>query len=348
MLHIGIDLGGLESQVCIRGEAGRIKRETLWPTRQLEDLTRELEPSRVIVETCAESFAVAERIRAQGHDVRIVPATLVRQLGVGARGIKTDVRDARVLSDVSTKIELPSVHIPRLSSREARSTATLRDSLVRSRTLLINTVRGWLRTQLVRIPGGSKFTFPRRVRETLLARPDGMPTGIERQLIVIDELTAQIKTADAEIKALAQNNETCRLLMTAPGVGPLTSLFFYTVVDDVTRFKGAQALESYLGLTPGEHSSSLRKSRTSITKAGSSQVRRVMVQACWAAWTFRKNDPLVQWAAQVAERRGRKIAIVAMARKLAGILFAMWRDGRPYNQRLVREDLAVSDTSSAT
>jgi len=211
--------------------------------------------------------------------------------------------------------------------------------------MLINTVRGWLRTQLIRIPGGSKFTFPRRVRETLLALPDGMPTGIERQLVVIDELTAQIRVADGEIKQLAQGNETCRLLMTAPGVGPLTSLYFYTVVDDVSRFKGAQALQSYLGLTPGEHSSSLRKSRTSITKAGSSQVRRVLVQACWAASTFRKKDPLVQWGAQVAARRGKKIAVVAMARKLSGILFAMWRDNRAYNRQLVREGLTASESA---
>jgi transposase len=334
MLHFGIDLGGMESQVCVREESGEIVLETTWRTDQLQELLSEYGPSRVVIETCAEAFAVAERVKALGHDVRVVPATLVRQLGVGARGIKTDVRDARALSEVSCRIELPTVHIPKPVSRDIRAVAGLRDALVRSRTLLINTVRGWLRTQLVRLPRGSKYTFAARVRTTLLARPEGMPAGIERQLVVIEELIKQVRAADEEIKGIAENNPTCRLLMTAPGVGALTAVYFTTVVDEVERFGGAQAVESYLGLTPGEHSSSTRESRTGITKAGSGQVRRVLVQACWSAWVHAPKDPLVEWAQQVGKRRGPKVAVVAMARKLAGILYAMWRDGREYDGRL--------------
>jgi transposase len=335
MLHFGIDLGGMESQVCVREESGKIVLETIWPTGSLQELLKEYGPSRVVLETCAEAFAVAERIKVLGHDVRVVPATLVRQLGVGARGIKTDIRDARALSEVSCRIELPTVHIPKPVSRDIRAVASLRDALVRSRTLLINTVRGWLRTQLIRVPSGAKQTFAARVRKKLLERPEGMPVAIERQLVVIEELVKQVRSADEEIRSIAENDPTCRLLMTAPGVGPLTAVYFMTVVDEVKRFGGAQAVESYLGLTPGEHSSSLRQARTGITKAGSGQVRRVLVQACWSAWVHADKDPLVEWAQQVAKRRGPKVAVVAMARKLAGILYAMWRDGREYDSRLV-------------
>ena len=236
---------------------------------------------------------------------------------------------------MSCRIELPTVHIPKPVSRDIRAVASLRDALVRSRTLLINTVRGWLRTQLIRVPSGAKQTFAARVRKKLLERPEGMPVAIERQLVVIEELVKQVRSADEEIRSIAENDPTCRLLMTAPGVGPLTAVYFMTVVDEVKRFGGAQAVESYLGLTPGEHSSSLRQARTGITKAGSGQVRRVLVQACWSAWVHADKDPLVEWAQQVAKRRGPKVAVVAMARKLAGILYAMWRDGREYDSRLV-------------
>ena len=335
MLHFGIDLGGSLSQICIRDDTGTIIEELCSPTDELQHVLAKYEPSRVILETCAEAFAVADRLKVQGHDVRIVPATLVRQLGVGARGIKTDVRDARVLSDVSTKIDLPSVHIPAESSREARTVASLRDALVRSRTMLINTVRGWLRTQLIKLPRGSKFTFTARVRRVLTEIHGPVPTAIERQLVVIDELISQVKAADAELKTMAEADPTCRLLMTAPGVGPLTAIYFRTVIDEVGRFAGAKSVESYLGLTPGENSSSLRKSRTAITKAGSSYVRRVLVQACWVIWMKKPRDPLAIWGRQVASRRGRKVAVVAMARKLAGILYAMWRDGGPYTPELV-------------
>ena len=107
MEHVAIDLGGRKSQVCVRSADGSILEEKQCETRALCRYLDRRPPSRVIVETCAEAFAVADAAMAAGHDVRVVPATLVRSLGVGARGIKTDVRDARVLSEVSCRIELP-------------------------------------------------------------------------------------------------------------------------------------------------------------------------------------------------------------------------------------------------
>jgi transposase len=101
--------------------------------------------SRVILETCSEAFRVADLALSHGHEVRVVPATLVRSLGVGARRIKTDRRDAQVLSEVSCRIDLPSVHVTTELARERRSMCTMREELIAPRTALINCVRGWLR-----------------------------------------------------------------------------------------------------------------------------------------------------------------------------------------------------------
>ncbi len=177
-------------------------------------------------------------------------------------------------------------------------------------------------------------TFTQRVRAKLLSTNEGIPSYVERQLVAIEALSTQIAEADKEAKAIANENKVTRQLMTIPGVGSITALHFVAAVDQVTRFANAHALESYLGLTPGENSSSERKQRTSITKAGPPQVRRMLVQASWSIWRSRQQDPLVRWGRQLAERRGRPIAIVAMARKLAGMLFAMWRDGTTYDRRL--------------
>src|SRR6202022_3580330 len=103
---------------------------------------------RVVLETCSEAFAIADAAREEGHEVRVVPATLVRSLGVGARGIKTDRRDARALSEVSCRINLPSVHVPSVESRERKALCGMRECLVEARTKLINSVRGWARGQL--------------------------------------------------------------------------------------------------------------------------------------------------------------------------------------------------------
>jgi transposase len=182
MEHCAIDLGGRKSRVCIRASDGAIVHESFQDTLDLKEFLRLIPKSRVIVKTCAESFAVADAAREAGHEIRIVPATLVKTLGVGARKTKTDRRDAQVLSEVSCRIDLPSVHLPSHSSREVKSICGLRDGLVSSRTQLINNVRGWLRGQGRRIRSGS---FTARVREI-----DGLPEWVLSQLRPIDAISA--------------------------------------------------------------------------------------------------------------------------------------------------------------
>lgn len=331
MEHIAIDLGGKESQVCIRSSEGKILEQKRVRTAKLEAYLKDRPKSRVIVETSAEAFAIADGALRQGHEAKVVPATLAPALGVGARRTKNDVRDAQALSEVSTRIELPSVHIPSLISRERKAMCAIRDSLIETRTNLVNSVRGWLRTQLRRPRTGAVSTFPKRVRAILLNREEGMPMFIERALLAIEALTAQIKEADAELESLAKEDETCRCLMTVPGVGPATSIRFAAAIDDIQRFSSAHSVESYLGLTPGEDSSSLRQRRTGITKAGPKQTRRVLVQAAWSLFRTRPRDSIVLWAKQIAERRGKRIAAIALARKLAGVLYAIWRDSSRYD-----------------
>jgi transposase len=329
MKHVAIDLGGRESQLCTRAEDGSIVKEAKVSTRSLLKLVKEWEPSRVVLETSAEAFRVADAALACGHEVRVVPATLVKQLGVGARGVKNDRKDAQVLSQVSCRIDLPSVHIPSESSRELKSLCGSREALVKIRTLLVNNVRGWLRTQLARIRTGSPCTFPARVREHATSALMEIPPHVERQLLVTETVNLQIREADSQLRKIAGGNEVCRRLMTVPGVGPVTAVRFLAAIDDRTRFGNAHAVQSYIGLTPGENSSSERKQNTGITKAGPSELRRTLIQAAWCALR-RTNEPMVLWANQIAARRGKFIAVVALARKIAGILFALWRDGTTY------------------
>lgn len=346
MEHYAIDLGGRESQICIRDEQGQVVQERRVRTTELGRLLSKRAPSRVIVETCSEAFAVAEQARDCQHEVKVVPATLVKTLGVGRRGVKNDRRDAQVLSEVSCRIELPSVHVPSAVSRHRKSLCCAREALIRCRTLLVNSVRGYLRTQLVTLRGGRSETFVERVRQTLVRHPEGLSEFVDWQLESLETLNAQIAQADQALWELAKQDETCRRLMSAPGVGPVTAVRFVAAIDDVQRFAHAHALESYLGLVPGERSSGQRQRRTGITKAGSSQVRWALIQASWCLLRARAQGPLSQWAKSVAQRRGKAIAVVATARKLAGILFAMWRDNNDYDP--LRAATLVTHATSAT
>jgi transposase len=334
MNHIAIDLGGRESQLCIRSSDGKVLEELRYPTRLLPRWLKTRERSRIILETCSESFPVADAALELGHEVRVVPSSLVKTLGVGARGIKTDRRDAQQLSAASCMIDLPSVHVPSQQARERKALCGMRDILVGSRTSLINSVRGYLRTLPRRtMRSGVASTFAQRVRQMYEAEPARpIPSYVERQLQAIEVLSQQIDDADKEIKQIAEGDPLCQRLMTAPGVGPVTSVRFAATVDRVDRFANAHQVESYLGLTPGEHSSSDGKHVLSITKAGPAAMRWLLVQAAWCIYRSRRPQRLQQWAREVEKRRGKRVAVVALARKLAGILYAMWRDGSDYKE----------------
>lgn len=330
MNHVAIDLASRESQVCIRKPDGTIIEERKHPTRTLGEWMKSWEVSRVILETSSEAFRVADAAKAAGHEVRVVPSVLAKQLGVGERGVKTDARDARALSQASCRIELHSVHIPSPQARELRSIVRSRELLLSSRTMTINHIRGWLRTQLWRLRKGSPESFPDRVRGRALEASQPVPEHIERMLLVLDALNEQVRAADRQLRATAKANPICQRLMSIPGIGPVTAVSFVAQIDDVSRFDHAFRVQSYLGLTPGEHSSGDRARRTGITKAGASSVRRNLIQAAWVAWMRAPHEPFVRWARQIAERRGKFVAIVALARKLAGIMFAVWRDQTTY------------------
>ena len=331
MEHLAIDLGGKESQICVRRSDGEIVDERRCRTVALATYLAGRPASRVVIETCSEAFSVADAAVHAGHEVRVVPATLVRSLGVGARRLKNDRRDARVLSEVSCRIDLPSVHVPSLEARQRKTVCGMRDALVSARTKLVNTVRGWLRADGRRPRSGDVATFPARVRALCLERP--LPPYVERQLHTIETLTTQITAADRDLAATAKADPIARRLMTVPGVGATTAVRFVAALDEISRFPGAHAVESYLGLVPGENSSAERTRRTSITKAGPSALRWCLVQAAWAARRTRRKDPMHRWVDEVEKRRGTRVAVLALARKLAGILFAIWRDGTAYDAR---------------
>lgn len=334
MDHVAIDLGGRESQICVRAADGRIVEETRVATTGLRKYLAKRTTSVVIVETCAEAFGVADDAQELGHEVKVVPASLARSLGVGSRGLKNDVRDARNLSEASCRMStLPSVHIPTAAARERKAICGMREGLVGARTQLINTVRGWVRGQgLGATKRGGTETYPKRVRDHYRARRESeMPDFVERQLKAVEALNQLIAQADEQLETLAESDPACQLLMSMPGVGPVTAVRFTSAIDDPHRFRSAHRVQSYLGLTPGEDSSSEKQRLTSITKAGAKNVRWALVQAAWVARRFRKTDPMVQWSLRIEGRRGRPIAAVALARKMAGILWAMWKTGKKYD-----------------
>jgi len=156
---------------------------------------------------------------------------------------------------------------------------------------------------------------------------DVLRAEIEPALTLLVSVEAQIRAARG-VAELAREDPNVRRLQTVPGVGPVTATAYVAALDSQARFSSARQVSSYLGLVPREMSSGERQHRGRITKAGNNHIRWLLVQAAWSiVRSKRVHAGMLQlWALQVAQRRGKYVAVVALARKLAGILFAMWRD----------------------
>ena len=151
-------------------------------------------------------------------------------------------------------------------------------------------------------------------------------------------LNAQLTYSDATIEHLAVQDPRVLRLRSVPSIGPVTAAAFLAAIDDAQRFRHAHQLEAYLGLVPGERSSGETQRRGAITKAGHSRPRWLLIQA--AVSILRRRPPQAEdlrtWALRIAARRGKQVAVVALARRLAGILYALLRDGSVFEPQRVR------------
>ena len=148
-------------------------------------------------------------------------------------------------------------------------------------------------------------------------------------------LGEQLAAADADLGALAAADPVVTRLRTMPTIGPITALAYVAALDDVTRFTDAHQVQGYLGLVPSEYSSGDRRVRGRITKRGDVRLRWLLVEAGWRVVRAPNAEwrDLRTWGVKVADRRGKPIAAVALARRLAAIRYAMWRDGTSYRAR---------------
>jgi transposase len=247
-----------------------------------------------------------------------------------SKKVKTDKRDARTLAEACLLGAYRATHRVSAEQRHVRSELLVRDSLVRTRTRYVALIKATVRREGLRLTsGGAEHTIGKvraiPLREEVLQE-------LRPILELLSPINREIEGADKRLKQLGETDPRVRRLMTAPGVGPVTALAFVAALDDVTRFESAHQVESYLGLVPSEYSSGERQHRGRITKRGNARVRWLLVEAGWRILRSRSSEcaPLRAWAMQIAARRGKRIAVVALARRLSGILYAMWRDGSEY------------------
>jgi len=282
---------------------------------------------RILLESSTDSEWVAQHLESLGHEVIVADPNYAPMYGSRSRHIKTDTRDTAALFDACRLGIYRAAHRVSAAQRARRQQLRIRRHLVQLRSRSISVLRAVLRQEGWQLPSGSSERVTARLDQVAL--PTELQTILAPLRTWLSELNQLLETADAAVAALATSTPVARNLMTAPGVGPVVALTFAAVLDDPARFGGDAARASaFLGLVPSENSSAERRLKGHITKAGPGDLRALLVQASWTIWRGRSaaGADLRTWAHALAARRGRRIAIVALARRLSRILFAMWRD----------------------
>ena len=332
MDSIGIDLHKRESQLCTITEDGELLEQRIVTTR--ERFTAVLSarpPARILLEASTESEWVARHLESLGHTVLVADPGFAAMYATRSKRVKTDKRDARTLCEALQLGAYRAVHRASDAQRHLRGQLAVRDALVRTRTRYIAIMKATVRRDGLRLPSGEAEQTVTKLLVLPLA--EHVRAELAPLVALWAPLQAELTAADARLTAIARTHPVVMRLCTMPSIGPVTALAFVAALDDIARFHSAHQVQAYLGLVPSEYSSGDRRARGHITKRGDARMRWLLVETGWRI--LRSSNPalagLKAWAQQIAVRRGKRIATVALARRVAGILYAMWRDDVPYH-----------------
>ena len=338
MEYGAIDLHKLRSQIRVLAEDGAIALDAKIATTRGE-FTRvwgARARMRILIESSTESEWVAQHLEALGHEATVVDPNYLPMYGSRSRKVKTDRRDVAALAEACRTGTYRRAHRASAEAQALRQTLRIRRQFVRCRSGQISLLRSLLRQEGLRLGSGGAESVVARL--AALEMPAAVAARLTPLQTAIGQLTQLIRAADATLHARASTDVIAQHLMSAPGVGPIVALTYRAVLDDPARFGGdVRRASAYLGLVPSEDSSAERRHKGHITRTGPRELRALLVQASWVIWRSKSADgaALRTWAHALAGRRGRRIAVVALARRLSRILLALWRDRTDFQGRPV-------------
>lgn len=336
-----LDVSQEETAICVVDQNGGILAEAKVPTcpdaiaRWLAERAEDLE--RVGMETGPLAVWLWNALTA-----REVPLVCLDARHAG--GVlkmmpnKTDRHDARGLAQIVRTGWFKAVQIKSHDAYVNRALLTAREALVGMRVKLENEIRGLLKTFGVMFGkrvGGFKRRAEEIIRSELAVSPELVPI-FEALMQARRDILVRIAALDSRIRAIAKRHATVRLLMTAPGVGPITAMAVVAAFDDASRFRRSSSAGAYLGLTPRRYESGEISRNGRVSKRGDRFTRKCLYEAANAIFCRNLGDTgLRSWAKAIAERTGPRKAKVALARKLTVTLHAMWRTNTPFQEEAV-------------
>jgi transposase len=326
---IAVDLAKSVFQVAVSHRPGHLDEERRLSRDRFLAFFAQRPPATIVLEACGSAHYWARQLQPFGHAVRLLPPHDVRPY---VRRNKTDRTDAKGLLEANRNEEIHPVPVKTIEHQAIASLHRLRSTWLATRTARLNTLRGLLREFGIFIPTGSQRVVPRvRALHEDPAVPPLLHATLAAACDEIEMLEVNMRAVERQLAALADDMPDVQLLQTVPGVGLITAT---ALVTDIRRFPSGRHFASFLGLTPREDSSALRRRLGAINKQGDVYVRMLLTHGArslvWHAKAAKRPTSLQQWAMQTELRRGRNVAAVAMANKLARIVWAVWVQQRPF------------------
>jgi transposase len=330
---IAVDIAKSVFEIAVSTRPGTVAERIRLSRPRFLEFFAQREASVVLLEACGSAHYWARRLQELGHQVRLLPP---HEVSPYVTRNKTDRNDAKALLEASRNQEIRPVPVKSVPQHTLMALHRLRSAWLAARTARLNTVRGLLRELGFVIPVGARQVVP-RVQELVEDPESGLPDALRgpfsEALDEIVRLEARIRDVERRLEHLARQLPVVGRLRTVPGIGLLTATALVAFVGDVTRFPSGRHFASYLGLTPSERSSALRRRLGAISKRGNTYLRMLLSHGARAVLIRANNDEhdrLRSWARQIQQHRGHNKATIALANKLARIAWAVWKKEGTY------------------
>ena len=333
---IGIDIGKNSFHVVGLDARGAILLLQKWSRGQVEGRLANMPPCLIGMEACVGAHHLSRKLKAFGHDARLMPAKYVRPY---SKGQKNDFRDAEAIAEAVQRPTMKFVAMKTAEQLDLQALHQVRARLVSQRTGIINQIRAFLLERGVAVRQGLRFLRAELPR-ILTTPPDVLSP---RMVCVIEGLAEDWRRLDErigylsdEIAALAQQDAGCARLVSVPGIGPIISSAMVAAIGNGDAFSKGRDFAAWLGLVPKQISTGDRTILGKISKRGNRYLRVLFVQAAWVvlikpqSW---ERHGLKPWIEAAKKRLHRNVLAIALANKLARIAWSVLARGRSFDAR---------------
>jgi len=323
---IGLDLAKSVFQVHgVSADGMTVLRRQLRRGQVLAFFSR-LEPCLIGMEACSGAHHWARELAALGHEVRLMPAAYVKPYV--KRG-KTDRADAEAICDAVTRPTMRFVPVKSADAQAALLDHRARDFLIRQQTQTVNTIRAHLAEFGIVVAKGIHNVD--RLLEAVEHASEAARPALDLLADQLRDLRERIGTVTKRIEAAQKADPLARRLATSPGLGPTASSAFAVTTPDVAAFRSARDYSAWLGLTPKPHSSGGKERLGRISKAGNRYLRRLLYLGAMAQIAARRRGrPGTDWLWKILERKPVKVVAIALANRMARVVWALIRTGESY------------------